>query len=433
MGKNDYSELGEDIKNVVQDALNSQEFKALNQNIKKTVNSALEEAKRSISEAQRQSREAQGQTQRQVRQNQRRRPVRPVSNPLDDVQKYLKNQVFWRSKGYTDAEIIEEETVPAPIHPNPPGRISGMVMKVFGGIGMGLSVVLAGVLYLGVAPLLGLAAYGVSALTLVVPTFSISTFLFIKGTQLRRRFFRFKEYVKQLNGRAAVAIHELGQKVGKNASFVTKDLRRMIDAGMFPEGRLDEDQDVLLLSEEAQAKYAQEQAEAQRRAAEEAAAAAKARREAEDPDYRNLNELTAQGRRYVGEIRAANEAIPGVVISEKLDRLEMVLKRIFMFIKENPRDIPETRKFMDYYLPTTCKLINAYKELDAQPIQGPNITSAKKEIEDSLDTINSAFERLLDSFYEALSLDISTDISVLNTVLTQEGLKDDGFNHKIGG
>lgn len=75
----------------------------------------------------------------------------------------------------------------------------------------------------------------------------------------------------------------------------------------------------------------------------------------------------------------------------------------------------------------TLKLLNAYKELNEQPVQGDNIRNAKNEIEKTLDTINNAFEKLLDDLFEEIALDISTDISVLETLFTQEGLKKDDF------
>ena len=89
--------------------------------------------------------------------------------------------------------------------------------------------------------------------------------------------------------------------------------------------------------------------------------------------------------------------------------------------------IDDLHKFMDYYLPTTMKLLNAYEELDKQELTGEHVQSAKTEIENTLDTINDAFENLLDSFYKETAWDVSSDISVLKTMLAQEGLtgKDD--------
>ena len=86
---------------------------------------------------------------------------------------------------------------------------------------------------------------------------------------------------------------------------------------------------------------------------------------------------------------------------------------------------------MSYYLPTTLKLLQAYQEFDAQPIQGENIKSAKTEISDTLDTITVAFKNLLDSLFEHEAMDISTDISALETMLAHEGLTEDGMKTSI--
>ena len=82
---------------------------------------------------------------------------------------------------------------------------------------------------------------------------------------------------------------------------------------------------------------------------------------------------------------------------------------------------------MNYYLPTTSKLLDAYRELDKQPVAGDNISSTKAEIEQAVDTLNVAFEKLLDSLFADRAWDISSDISVLNTMLAQEGLKENDF------
>ena len=127
------------------------------------------------------------------------------------------------------------------------------------------------------------------------------------------------------------------------------------------------------------------------------------------------------------QIRETNDAIPAEDVSEKLDRLELVIDRIFYHVEKHPDQLPEIRKFMDYYLPTTLKLLKAYQEFDSQPVQGENIKTAKQEIRNTLDTINIAFENLLDSLFEDAAMDVSTDISVLQTMLKQEGLTGSEF------
>ena len=134
-----------------------------------------------------------------------------------------------------------------------------------------------------------------------------------------------------------------------------------------------------------------------------------------------------EGNDYLEAIKGSNDAIPGVEISKKISRLEVVIQKIFQRVEQHPELISDLRKFMDYYLPTTMKLLKAYEELDAQPVQGENIATAKREIEETLDTISTAFENLLDSFFKDTAWDISTDISVLQTMLAQEGLTKKDF------
>jgi len=101
--------------------------------------------------------------------------------------------------------------------------------------------------------------------------------------------------------------------------------------------------------------------------------------------------------------------------------------KIFDRVEQNPASVGDIRKLMEYYLPTTIKLLQAYQDLDAQPVQGENIISSKKEIEKTLDTLNRAFEKLLDDLFQETAWDVSTDISVLHTMLAQEGLTEDGL------
>ena len=105
----------------------------------------------------------------------------------------------------------------------------------------------------------------------------------------------------------------------------------------------------------------------------------------------------------------------------------MIVEKIFQRVKEHPEFAPDLHKFMEYYLPTTVKLLDAYEELDRQPVQGENIKNGKTEIEKTLDTLNLAFENLLDSLFEDTAWDVATDISVLQTMLAQEGLTEPGM------
>lgn len=201
---------------------------------------------------------------------------------------------------------------------------------------------------------------------------------------------------------------------------------------MFPEGRINDEKTYLLLSDEAYDAYEKYEEGVRLREREERRLKEEVERqqrmEAQNPILKETRLLIEEGKESIEQIREANEAISGEVISQKLDRLEIILCKIFEYVENHTDELPETRKFMGYYLPTTLKLVNAYREMDAEPIQGENIRSAKHEIEETLDTINYAFENLLDSFYQDKAMDISTDITVLETMLAQEGLTEKDFN-----
>ena len=135
--------------------------------------------------------------------------------------------------------------------------------------------------------------------------------------------------------------------------------------------------------------------------------------------------MIRDGKGFIKRIRIANDEIPGEVISNKLYELERLLKEIFERVKEHPEEKEQMRKFMNYYLPTTLKLVEAYAEFDRVSVPGEDILSAKAEIEKALDTINQAFGALLNKLFKASVFDVTTDAQVLQTMLAKEGLTRD--------
>ena len=399
VSKNDYSNLGEEIKSIVKEAINSTDFKQLNKNISNTVNSALEEVKKGV---------------------QRGKAVWYETNArIDDEEE-------------TDTETqVVERPLRAPVAKSPAGKISSIIMMIIGYFGIGFSAFVLAAVGIAVGISGSLIAMGVS-MGVLIPLLIICIILAVTGTKSRGRVKRFYEYVRTLNGQAYISVKQLASSVGKNDKFVVKDLLRMIRSGMFPEGRINDEKTYLLLSDEAYDAYEKYEEGVRLREREERRLKEEVERqqrmEAQNPILKETRLLIEEGKESIEQIREANEAISGEVISQKLDRLEIILCKIFEYVENHTDELPETRKFMGYYLPTTLKLVNAYREMDAEPIQGENIRNAKHEIEATLDTINYAFENLLDSFYQDKAMDISTDITVLETMLAQEGLTEKDFN-----
>ena len=138
-----------------------------------------------------------------------------------------------------------------------------------------------------------------------------------------------------------------------------------------------------------------------------------------DPE---IDALLVERDRAVSEMRRLNDSIKDPKISAQITHLETTTGKIIGAVVETPSKLPKIRKFMNYYLPTTLKLLNAYDRMDATGVSGTNIDGTKGRVEDMLDTICAAFSRLLDDLYGEEAMDISADIKVMEQMLAQEGL-----------
>lgn len=135
-----------------------------------------------------------------------------------------------------------------------------------------------------------------------------------------------------------------------------------------------------------------------------------------------LDKMISDGRKAISEMKRLDDAIADEKISRDIRRLEAVSQQIFDNVKADPGKLPQIRQFMDYYLPTTLKLLNAYDRMDSTGVAGDNITGTKEKVEKMMDTIVAAFEKQLDSLFGADAMDISTDIAVMENLLAREGL-----------
>ena len=134
-----------------------------------------------------------------------------------------------------------------------------------------------------------------------------------------------------------------------------------------------------------------------------------------------------EGQRAHRELEHLYATIPDLAVKAKIRELIDVSDKIMEDAKADPSDVPQIRKFQEYYLPTTIKLLNAYDRMGAQGIQGENISGTMQSIEEMLDTSIAAYKKLLDSLFANQALDVETDIKVMNTLLQREGLAGDGM------
>ena len=371
MSYRDLENLGENIKDVIEDAVASQSYQRLNQSITKMVNEVLKPYQGNM----------------------------PKDREREQLEKKRREEqeMYGHISGYQTKSILR---------------------TVFGGL---LS------FFMGNATLGFLIAGAGFAPTL----FSLACFLgglglLYTGIRGIGRCSRFKKYRKAIAGKTYCEVKKLARTVGKPIGFVRKEIRQMISDGWFVEGHLDTSENTLITTDETFRQYqeTERQYEETRKAAEAEQVRTQQKKAGRSPE---AEEVLTRGNAFLDKIHKSNDAIPGEEISAKISRMEQIIHQIFTRAEEHPEVIPDLKRMMDYYLPTTVKLLDAYEDMDKQPIQGENIRSAKKEIEDTLDTLNTAFEKLLDSIFQDAAWDVSSDISVLNTVLAQEGLTESAF------
>jgi hypothetical protein len=253
--------------------------------------------------------------------------------------------------------------------------------------------------------LLGTAILALSTLLFSQPFFLLPTlvcsffmlvgwFLIIKGSRIKKRLSRFKNYGTIIGEQQNTTIEDLAKCTKQSLSQVQKDLQEMIDLNYFTNTYIDRQRGLLVKLD----------------------GQASTRLQPAIPVYSDKAE------QFLLALTQADQAIKSPVISVQIWRIDALTKKILLVFEEKPNKAKQCHKFFSYYLPTTIKLLNAYSTLEKQGIDQSNIQETMQHIEKAVETIAIAFEKQLDSLFSEEALDISTDICVLETILQQDAL-----------
>ena len=109
------------------------------------------------------------------------------------------------------------------------------------------------------------------------------------------------------------------------------------------------------------------------------------------------------------------------LIARREDRLEEIAGKILKLVEEDPAKKNQAATFLNYYLPTTEKLLDSYADFEEAGVSGENLTQAKEKIRRTMDSIMAGFERQLDALYHADAMDVDSDIRVMETMLRRDG------------
>ena len=140
------------------------------------------------------------------------------------------------------------------------------------------------------------------------------------------------------------------------------------------------------------------------------------------------DEVIRKGREMMAQIREENELIPDPALSRQMDDLERLCGQIFKTVAERPGKATQIRRFMDYYLPTTLKMLRSYRVMDQREVTGQNAQEARSRIVRAMGVVLAACEKQLETLYHDDMLDVTTDIEVLEQMLKRDGLVDTGIS-----
>lgn len=389
--------IGDQIKDAIQDAIATQDFSSMKNIVEQSIGAATASISAGLEQAQQKA----------------------AVSRAEHIER--QNEYFERMNQQRQ-EIMAIQNRYAPISGM---KASGYVMAIGGGVlaaSFGIMALLGFIGAVMFSPGFNIGAVGFVILC------AASIVLCVSGAKRAGFANRFQIYRRILGSRTYCTVKELMAQTGESDERVVKDLRKMIGKGMFREGHLDNQMTTLMVTNATYEQYRQSlQAQAQRERQERLVRSVDPQNEPQ-PLSSEARAMLERGQAYLAKIRASNDDIPDAVVSQKLEQTELVLQSIFKRAQEHPEVIPDLEQLMNYYLPVTVKLLDAYEELDGQAVQSESIQTSKKEIEETLDTLNTAFEKLLDSIFKDTTWDVSTDITVLHTVLAQEGLVDDPFD-----
>lgn len=224
--------------------------------------------------------------------------------------------------------------------------------------------------------------------------------MLLSGVAMDRALRRYPRYLAVLADRDCAETAELARKLGWSESRVRGDLCKMLERGYFgPRAYLDAESGRLYRSGRAEEQFRREQEQA----------SAPPPREAEE-GYSGI----------LRNIRRANDRIADPILSRKIDRLEEITAKIFRAVEEDPAKRSRIHTLLDYYLPTTQKLLDAYAAFEETGVEGENLREAKERICATMDSIVAGFEHQLDELYRSDVLDVDSDIRVMETMLRRD-------------
>jgi len=263
-------------------------------------------------------------------------------------------------------------------------------------------------------------------LTIVFAVFFILSGALMNSGLIRKKVIeRLSRYMAELSVKNNVlAIDDMTSVTGFLPLQIRKDMRNLKRWDLSFDLYTDKNETTIMKGKTAYNQYLDAERQRMELAKEEAERQSRLR----DPETATLEAFRGECAAAIDKIRAANLVLPDEEISNNLSALEITMKRILAHIENYPEKLPETRKLMNYHLPTTMRLIDKYCQYDTMEYKPGNVVAAKEDIEKALSAANEAFANFLENLYHEDTLDVTTDAEVLKKMFEKDGLTGKKFD-----
>ncbi len=232
------------------------------------------------------------------------------------------------------------------------------------------------------------------------------------GRQGKKKLSAFRRCITVTGDKGVVKMKPLAKTLGLTDAELERQLSDMIDRGYYgPRAYIDHARSLLVIEPEEMRDVYKAEDEAKAKKSAEKAEKKKAEQEAAKTEYE----------RFVERIRQADIDIDDEEMSEKIRQMQAITEAIFQEVEQHPEKRSQIDRFMNYYLPTTLKLLDSYARIEEQGVSGENMAKAKADIERIADTLVDGYKKQLDTLYRAEAVDIAGDVSVIENMMKRDG------------
>ena len=137
-----------------------------------------------------------------------------------------------------------------------------------------------------------------------------------------------------------------------------------------------------------------------------------------------VDAMLKDGQAYITCFREASSNIGDAAVKKSVERVSLSAQGVLDHIAAHPEKAKQVRRFIQYYMPTVQKMLEAYDKLEEQRTKGENIRSTMASIAQAMDKVADAFDKQLDALFQNEALDLNAEIRVLEGMLKQEGLSE---------